>query len=49
MTLIFYEANEDQVMNIKATLLWFEVDLSLKVNFKSKLIDVKVEDQLQTS
>ena len=45
-TLIFFEANEVQVKNVKAFLLCFEVVSSWKINFfKSQLIGIRVEDQ----
>lgn len=45
-TLIFFEANEVQVKNVKAILLCFEVVSSWKINFfKSQLIGIRVEDQ----
>lgn len=46
-TLIFCAANEDQIKNVKATLLCFEAVSSLKMNlFKSELIGIRVEEAL---
>ena len=46
-TLIFCEANEDQIKNVKAILICFETVSGLKINFfKSKLIGIKVEESL---
>ena len=42
-TLIFCEADEDQIRNVKAILLCFEVVLGSKINYlKSELIGIKV-------
>lgn len=44
MTLIFCEAEEDQVQNIKATLICVEAVSGLKINFfKSELIGIGVD------
>lgn len=48
-TLIFCEANEEQIKNVKATLLCFEVvsGSGLKINFfKSELIGIRVDEAL---
>lgn len=46
MSLIFCEASEFQVKNVKATLICFEAVLGLKVNFffKSEHIGIKIND-----
>ena len=44
-SLIFCEASEDQIRNVKAILVFFEAVWELKTNFfKSKLIGIRVED-----
>ena len=48
-TLIFCAANEDQIQNVKATLVCFAAVSGLKINFfKSELIGMRVEDALLT-
>ena len=42
-TLIFCGENEEQIKNVKATLLFFEVVSGLKVNFKSELNGIRTE------
>lgn len=45
-TLIFCEAEDDQVRNIKAILLCFKAVSRLKINFyKSKLISLRVDER----
>lgn len=44
-TIIFCEASEEQIKNVKAILLRYEA-IGLKVNFKSELLGMRVEDQL---
>ena len=46
-TLVFFEANEDQIKNVKAILICFEAVSGLKINFfKSELIGIRVEESL---
>ena len=46
-TLIFREANEDQIKNGKAILFCFEAVSGLKISFfKSELIEIRVEERL---
>ena len=46
-TLIFCEANEDQIRNVKAIHLCFEAVSGLKISlFKSELIGIRVGDSL---
>ena len=48
-TLIFCEAKEDQIKNVKAILYCFEAVLGLKINFfKSELIGIRVEESLMS-
>ena len=43
-TLIFCEANEDQIRNVKVSLICFEAVSGLKINFyNSELIGIRVE------
>ena len=43
-TLIFCDASEEHVKNVKAILLCFEAVSGLKINFKSELIRIRVGD-----
>lgn len=44
-TVIFYAAEEDQIKNVKATLLCYEAVSGFNINFfKSELLRVRVED-----
>ena len=46
-TLIFCDANEDQIRNVKAILICFEAVSGLEINFfKSELIGIRVEESL---